>query len=219
MTKQLEQVNEQGIHHITTIGAGRQRRADAVVRCPRRHAVDPAICQGCDLWRGSAGCSLLCASTPAGNVGGPGSVSALMSRDVICILADLDVGSVAWLLSSKHIGGLPVVDEQRRPHGMITKSDLLRALGEGRLDGAPFDAFDAFDAFDPTDDAPPTAWTAAALMSPAVTVSVWDDIEIAARLFLDKGFRSAPVVDDQDRLVGVISTLDLLRGLPALAKR
>ena len=56
-------------------------------------------------------------------------------------------------------------------------------------------------------------------LAPAVTVSVWDDIEIAARLFLDKGFRSAPVVDDQDRLVGVISTLDLLRGLPALAKR
>lgn len=44
-----------------------------------------------------------------------------------------------------------------------------------------------------------------------VTVGVDDPLTSVRRLFFDEGIHGAPVVDDQRRVIGIISTTDLLR--------
>jgi acetoin utilization protein AcuB len=51
----------------------------------------------------------------------------------------------------------------------------------------------------------------AALTEPAITVRPEDSIEQAARIMLDRQIRALPVVDAEQRLVGIITTTDLLR--------
>lgn len=47
---------------------------------------------------------------------------------------------------------------------------------------------------------------------PVFTVQPTDPVEGAAALLADRGITAAPVVDDRDRLVGMVSEGDLLRG-------
>ncbi|MFD1546062.1 CBS domain-containing protein [Nonomuraea guangzhouensis] len=50
------------------------------------------------------------------------------------------------------------------------------------------------------------------MSSPAITVRRTDPVRQAIRTLHDHGITAAPVTDDADRLVGVVSELDLLRG-------
>ncbi|MEQ4725895.1 CBS domain-containing protein [Nonomuraea sp. B19D2] len=50
------------------------------------------------------------------------------------------------------------------------------------------------------------------MSSPAVTVRCTDPVRRAIRTLYGHNITAAPVVDDRDRLVGVVSELDLLRG-------
>ena len=51
-----------------------------------------------------------------------------------------------------------------------------------------------------------------AMQVPVVTVRVDDELRHAARVLLHHGIASAPVLDAEDRLVGMVSESDLLRG-------
>jgi CBS domain-containing protein len=56
------------------------------------------------------------------------------------------------------------------------------------------------------------ALTARSIMEThVVSVSPEDPLSAVHRLFFDEGINGAPVVDDQERVVGVISSSDLLR--------
>ena len=46
---------------------------------------------------------------------------------------------------------------------------------------------------------------------PAVTVSTSASIADAARVMIERGFTALPVVDDDDRLVGIVTEADLIR--------
>ena len=46
---------------------------------------------------------------------------------------------------------------------------------------------------------------------PAVTVSTSASIADAARVLIERGFTALPVVDDDDRLVGIVTEADLIR--------
>ncbi|TMR88971.1 HPP family protein [Nonomuraea basaltis] len=50
------------------------------------------------------------------------------------------------------------------------------------------------------------------MSSPAITVRRTDPVRRAIRTLYGHDITAAPVVDDSDRLVGVVSELDLLRG-------
>src|SRR5436190_1072018 len=52
----------------------------------------------------------------------------IMCRDLVCARPDLDIGSVVTLMVKNHLGCIPVVDERRRPVGMITKFDIVEQL-------------------------------------------------------------------------------------------
>jgi acetoin utilization protein AcuB/CBS domain-containing protein len=55
----------------------------------------------------------------------------------ITISADAPIGSAADLMRWNKIGGLPVIDEEKRLVGIITESDLLLALAEAASEPVP----------------------------------------------------------------------------------
>jgi CBS domain-containing protein len=50
----------------------------------------------------------------------------IMTREVICVRPDETIDAAIDLMLSKHISGLPVIDDKRRLVGMLTEGDLLR---------------------------------------------------------------------------------------------
>ena len=57
-------------------------------------------------------------------------VASVMTRDVVVATADMPVASAIDLLVEHRINCLPVVDGERKPCGIVTTTDLLKAFRE-----------------------------------------------------------------------------------------
>jgi CBS domain-containing protein len=128
-----------------------------------------------------------------------GSIPAcrIMSRDVICAREDLDLAALTDLIVGRHIGCIPIVDERGHPLGMVTKLDLVEQLLAGR---------------DP--DPPPLSIVASQVMMPlALTLDEHSSVAHAAAMMAIEGVHHVPIVADSGCLIGVVSTMDIVRWL------
>lgn len=115
-------------------------------------------------------------------------VTAIMTRDVVCARPDLSVDALKQLLVRNHIGCLPIVDDRGRPVGIVTKLDLVEREGGGL--------------------------TAAEVMMPlAITLNTHATIAHAAAMMAIEDFHHLMVVGADHVLVGVVSTMDIVRWL------
>jgi CBS domain-containing protein len=122
----------------------------------------------------------------------------IMSRNITCARRDLDAERVAELMVHNRIGCVPVVEEPGRPVGMITKLDLVEQLVANARE-------------EPTTAVPRTA---AELMMPlAIALGERATIAHAAALMANEEIHHVPVVDGEGRLIGVVSTMDIVRWL------
>ncbi len=119
------------------------------------------------------------------------------------------VSEVARLLLSFTFTGLPVVDRDNRPVGVISQTDLIYKAGLPMRLGLMAAA---------GDDTVATALKAMAqkqaqevMTSPPVVIRQEAPVTAAVDLMLQKGVKRLPVVDDQGRLVGNISRVDIFR--------
>jgi len=126
-------------------------------------------------------------------------VSELMQTTVVTALPDTAISDIIVSLADAHVSSVPVVDGHRRILGVLSASDVLAAEAE---------------ATDPDARAVLTERSVASdLMTPhAVTVAPDADVREAARLMLYADVHRLFVVE-QDRLVGVISTTDVVRAV------
>ncbi|WP_329126332.1 CBS domain-containing protein [Streptomyces sp. NBC_01465] len=143
-------------------------------------------------------------------------IGSVMTGDVVCAEFGTPFKEVARLLAHHRIGGLPVVDGDERVMGVVSGSDLmrdqartapspeprqrprLRLLPQGR---SQWDR-----------NVSVQAHSAGQLMSrPAVTVHAEDTVAVAARMMAQHGVERLPVVDEEDRLVGIVTRRDLLQ--------
>jgi len=128
----------------------------------------------------------------------------IMSQDVVCARADLDIAAVVTLMVQNHVGCIPVVDDRRRPIGMITKFDIveqLEAFMRSVGNGSPM----------PADLA---ARTADELMMPlAMTLDEHATVAHAAAMMATEDMHHVIVVSDHAQLVGVVSTKDITNWL------
>jgi CBS domain-containing protein len=135
-------------------------------------------------------------------------VGELMTRAVVHVQPDTGFKEITRLLAEHNISGVPVLDQDDRPLGLVSEADLL--LNEAAKEDpaglvlAPH--------LPPRERTRSTAATAVGLMtSPAVCARPdWTVVE-AARLMQREHLKRLPVVDDAGRLVGIISRGDLLR--------
>lgn len=122
-------------------------------------------------------------------------VGSLMTGDVVRARSGTPAGQLARWLVEYDISGLPVVDADDKVIGIVSATDLARA-GGGTAGGPAAGA----------------ALTAGAVMSaPARTVRADDSVVRAARLMGASGIERLPVVDEEARLIGMLTRRDVLR--------
>lgn len=119
----------------------------------------------------------------------------LMKDPRVCGLADT-LNDAARILWEQDCGVVPVVDEQRRIVGMLTDRDIcMAAYTQGR----------------PLAELP----VHLAMARAVVRCLPEQDVEAALRIMAEAQVHRLPVVDENERLVGILSMTDVLRGLQA----
>jgi CBS domain-containing protein len=130
-------------------------------------------------------------------------VTEIMTREVVCALADLPIKSVLDLLVNNHIGCVPIVDDDGCPIGMITKRDLVAPLANRVATAEESPAWWAL--------APRTAEEA--MLPLAFTLDERATVVQAAALMAIEDLHHVPIISAKGRLVGVVSSLDVVRWL------
>lgn len=136
------------------------------------------------------------------------TVEDVMTRDVVTVGPQASFREAVRLLQERHVDALPVVDDAGRVLGMIGESDLL--LKEEQLDlghahlGLPWQQR--------RDRARAGATTVRQATSRhVVTVRADATLYAAARLMHRHRLGGLPVVDQDRRLLGIVTRSDLLR--------
>ena len=127
----------------------------------------------------------------------PAAITAetLMTTKVHCVTPEMKVSEAIGLLLSHRIHGAPVVDSLKKVISEINESDLLKLATKGlnRTIGACLESLPKFQQLDIFKRQAPFAQI--------------------YREFLTKDFNRIIIVDDIDRLQGLISRSDILRVL------
>ncbi|MGW3420382.1 CBS domain-containing protein [Streptomyces phaeochromogenes] len=138
-------------------------------------------------------------------------IGTVMTADVVRAEYGTPFKEVARLLADHRISGLPVVDEDEKVIGVISETDLMARQSQ---DPGPRRRFRlaALNRGARRQAAKAHARTAGRLMSqPPVTVHAEDTIAEAARTMARHRVERLPVVDEEDRLVGIVTRRDLLQ--------
>ncbi|RAQ97834.1 DUF190 domain-containing protein [Thermogemmatispora tikiterensis] len=142
-----------------------------------------------------------------------------MVTGLITVEPETPLAQVLALLLRAPFRALPVVDRERHLLGLITTGDLIRSgalpLRRGLVRTAlALDEATAQQMRTPLTQAEQSARTAADVMNRQVrTVRPEQSLREAARLMVETGLRRLPVVDRDQRLVGMLSRTDLLRAV------
>ena len=137
----------------------------------------------------------------------------VMTRNVVKIKVDADFNEVTNLLSEHRISGLPVVDGDDRVIGVITEADVLSMAGM-RKEHAFKDIIRHI-LGEPLSRPKESRRLRDVMSSPAITTGLDADIREVALTLNEKRIKSLPVVDEQGRLIGVISRADIVRAIGA----
>ncbi|WP_192918658.1 CBS domain-containing protein [Salinigranum salinum] len=116
-------------------------------------------------------------------------VARLMTTGVFTVTPDTSVTAAAETLLLEEIGSLVVVDEEGRPVGMLTNTDLVGIVSAGELDGE--------------------ATVEQYMSDRIVTIGERNSIRDAAAKMITNGIHHLPVTDDEGGIVGILSTMDL----------
>lgn len=114
-------------------------------------------------------------------------VSDVMTRELVCIKPEARVSELSQLLSRSGISGVPVVGSDGKPVGVVSQTDIARASNP--------------------------ELTVAEIMTPFVHSTTEDaTIMEVSDLMLNRMIHRVPVMRG-DEVVGLVSSLDLIRGL------
>lgn len=140
------------------------------------------------------------------------TVRDVMTAPVFSVSPSTPLKEVAHLLVEHRISGVPVVDPDGIPLGVVSEADLL--LKEGGHDVARrrwFGRFLGETRETKSRQAKIGAITAGeAMTSPAATIEAGRSTNAAATMMVDRGVNRLPVVED-GVLVGIVSRADLVR--------
>lgn len=206
----------------------------STVYCPvKEHSVAVVECEGCNRFHSlhfdpsARTTSVLCDDAPPAERATGGGATApdpatplaeLMTPDVVCVRADVDLAVVREIMVERAFGGVPVVDADGKPVGIVSRADLLRADRDrgdteevNRVTAQPKDRDDlglgqGFHVYEPA------KLTAGDVMSPLVlTLHEGSNVGQASALMAYEGVHRLPVIADDGRVVGILSSLDVLR--------
>jgi CBS domain-containing protein len=148
------------------------------------------------------------------------TVAEIMDREPATVSPEDDVRKVIETLQTNDLPGVPVVDETRKVVGIITDSDLVISDEESDfhlphyvniMGGVVF--LESMKHFEERAKKAFAATASDMMTADPLTVGPDEPAEHAARLISEKHHNRLPVVDDEGRLVGVVTRVDVLAAL------
>lgn len=143
-------------------------------------------------------------------------VSNVMAKNVITTTEESNINDAIHLLSENKISCLPVVDEENRITGIVTRKDVIAATGIAEnhtlrdimmhITGVPT----------PHQNIVYSKTVKDIMSSPAITVYSDSGIKDAANKLIEMRINSLPVVDKDNKLIGVVSTGDIVNNTGGL---
>lgn len=138
-------------------------------------------------------------------------VREVMTRDVVSLAPEAPVAEAWQKMLETLIKAMPVVGKDGQVLGMLTDEDLLERAGlQQRLSVA-----ERLDDHLPAEEISrlqQSPLTVADVMSkPAITVRADESLGVAAARMAKAGLKRLPVVDENGKLTGVLSRVDILR--------
>jgi len=136
----------------------------------------------------------------------------MMTTTVVTIKRDAHLQEAARILSENRISGMPVVDDNYHVIGVISEADVLMLTGMKRehtfkdilrsIIGQPV----------------PVQTTGGdkvenVMSFPPITSKPDDNIAEVAKILDERRIKRLPVVDDEGRLLGIVSRADIVRAI------
>jgi CBS domain-containing protein len=113
----------------------------------------------------------------------------VMLRNVVTANPQTSIRTVIGMLDEKHIGSLLIVDNNQKCIGIFTERDAIRVVAKGVNLDSPITE---------------------AMTSNVTTIGEEASLEEARRLIITHAIRHLPVVNGQEKLVGLLSVRKLL---------
>jgi len=138
----------------------------------------------------------------------------IMTTNVVTVTPDARVREIAQLLLKRHVSAVPVVDAENRVVGIVSEGDLMRRPETGTARHRSWWLTLVAGSEDLARDYAKAHGVRAADVMSGNLVTVTEDTPVGtvARLLEERHIKRVPVLRD-DRLVGIVSRADLLRGL------
>lgn len=136
--------------------------------------------------------------------------SEIMTKDVVSVKSDTDIHAAGKLLIQNKISGLPVVDDENRVVGMLSNSDLLAIAGipSGHVFN---DVVMKYILRKAVPRHKPGKIVKDLMSTSVITVSHDTNVKKIAAILDKKGIKRVPVVDEENRLLGIVSGGDIVK--------
>ena len=145
----------------------------------------------------------------------PDSLKRALVRDVPTLASEDEVGDAVWRIVESGLPALPVVDRERRLLGVFGERELIGALFPGyfhQLRSARFVPHSIDEVIDQRLECRHEAVSRYANTEQIAAGPDWSDAQLA-ETFLHHRVLIVPVLDDGDRVRGVITRSDFFRTL------
>ena len=124
----------------------------------------------------------------------------VMTRGVVTVLSDLSVLEAARLMAERKLKRLPVVDPLGHLLGIVSRVDLLRTVAQGYPAPEP-----------PASPERPVRVVGDIMRTPVPTVSLYASLPEVMDAIVSTRLNRAVVIDEQRRVVGLVTDADLVR--------
>ncbi|HXJ82831.1 MAG TPA: CBS domain-containing protein [Candidatus Methylomirabilis sp.] len=123
-------------------------------------------------------------------------VEKIMSRAVVQMLEGIPMSEARAIAVQYDYNGFPVVTHEGRLVGVLTKGDLLKVARAALVDRGVWQE-------------PVARWMAHGVLA----LRAADSLRTAVESLVDSGLRSLPVIDQDGRVLGMVSRNDLMTAI------
>lgn len=142
----------------------------------------------------------------------------IMTSDVVVVNQEDTIKEIAEIFLKNRIGGVPVVDKERKIVGIISETDIIQK--EKNVNVPSFinilQGYIFLDSFKEVEEdiRKIAAYKASDIMSKDVmTVKEDDSVEYVANEMIKKSINRVPVVDDNNYIKGIICRYDIIKAM------
>lgn len=149
------------------------------------------------------------------------TVADVMTRDVITVTPETPLSEAIGIFVDRKISGLPVVDAEGKLLGAISETDLM--WREKGIEPAPYIMFldSVIYLQNPAkydrDLHKVLGQTVGEVMTRhGISIAADRTLQAAAKLMYDKQIHRLPVVDEEGRVIGIVTQSDIVRSIAAV---